>query len=245
MPKPFDDQPYNPFNTRTGDNRSFAQRPGLIPLSQVRLQRFHPELFVVKPWMFWLRKRYREDELFKTHVAEHLRYGLAEPAIVVGLDPLLIAAYTNEIDCVAFLAFYSKVKAHPVYGEYYPQGLADELIKRHNLRIGSRLLSVNTFERVEVDGYAPDLIPGPKARGVYGHFSPFIADFLTLAPSRVEERKALIKESEWQRCQQLADEYFESVEEDAGISPRDGRLMTCLHGDSQQWLPGHAPPHAR
>ena len=191
--------------------------------------------------MVWLKERRQENERFKTHVAEHLRYGLAEVALVVRVEPLLIAAYTAEIDCVAFLAFFDEVRPHPVYGQFYPEGLAREFIQRHRVTQGSRLLAVNTFATVADEGsYAPDLRPGPKERGIYGNFAPFIADFLALNLPVVEERKRAVEEWEWQRCEGMADAYWNHVVE-GGIEPRDGRLTTCLHGSKQQWCPGHEP----
>lgn len=44
----FHDQPYDPFNTKTGNNRLGASRPGLIRLSQERLQRMHAEIYEVQ-----------------------------------------------------------------------------------------------------------------------------------------------------------------------------------------------------
>jgi hypothetical protein len=241
MSTPFDKQPFNPFNTVTGSNRSFATRPGRIPLSQDRLRRMHPEIYQVKPWMSGREERFQRDEEFKIHVAEHLRYGLAEAAIVMLTDPLLIACYTEEIDAMAVLFFVDGTEPHPIYGKYYPDGLATELIQRHGLQKGSHLLSVNTFASLQENGgYEPDLRPGPKARGVWGNFAPYIADFLTSDLRTVEERKGEVEAWEWSRCQELAQEYWSHVVGEQ-IRPRDGRLMTCLIGDKQQWLPGHEP----
>lgn len=241
---PLFDRPYNPFKTRTGSGASYATRPGLIPLSQERLRRFHPGLWELKPWMFWLRRHYKEFRLFRIHVGEHLRYGLAEAAIVTQLDPLVIACYSEELDCVAHLMFLDSMPEHPTAGKWYPEGLRAELVARHRLQVGSRLLAVNTFQPIDEEGYAPDLIPGPRARGVYGNFAPYIADFLTLALDRVAERKRLVEDYEWQRCQELSDEY-ETHFVDNECYPRDGRPMMCLHGQEQEWIPGCEPPHVR
>lgn len=113
---------------------------------------------------------------------------------MINLQPLVIAAYTNEIDAVAHLGFFSRSQAQLSQGKQgkrCPVGLADELIRRHGLRTGSRRLTVNTFQRLAEAPHAADLIPGPQARGVYGNFSPHIAELgsSTWARSRSPRRK--------------------------------------------------------
>jgi hypothetical protein len=179
-------------------------------------------------------------------VGESLKYGLAEPAIVYSLNPLWIGVYSNELDAVAFLSYSFEEGLAD-------EGLAEELVRQHNLYKGSRLLAVNTFlwlheegkegEEEHFQGYAPDLRPGPGARGKYGTFAPLIADFLATDASRVEYRKAAINQSEWQRCSALMEDYFTHVEE-GQIKPRDGRPLLSDRGYKQMWLPGHAPTHA-
>ena len=243
----FDDQPYDPFNTQTGDNRSVATRPGLVRLSAERLARMHPELYAStpSPWQQpGAPTPTPEDEMFKVHAAEHLRYGLAEPAIVIATQPLIVAAYAHELDAVAHLGFFNKGRPATTQNRGYPVRLGDELIQRFRLRKGSRLLTVNTFQRLSEAPYAPDLIPGPQARGVYGNFSPYIAEFLTSSLAEVEKRKKLIEAWEWKRCQQLADE-FHGYMVDNLVRPRDGLPMRSLYPITQDWLPGHSPPHLR
>ena len=235
--------PNSTLSTKVSKQASFASRPGLIPISQDRLKRIHPELWRLRPWMFWWRSHYKFDLMIRAQVAEQLRYGLAEPAIVVRLEPLVIACYTEELDCVAHLIYMNKTEPHPEYGEWYPQGLAQELVQRHRLQVGSRLLSVCTYWPMSQLGrYAIDLIPGPLARGVYCNFMPYIADFLTVHQQRVEERKRMIGDHEWKRCQELADDYKTHFV-DNNFYPRDGRPKFCRFEHDQDWLPGHEPEH--
>ena len=243
----FDDQPYDTFNTQTGDNRSVASRPGLVRLSPERLQRMHPEFYssAPQPWHPpGASAPTAEDETFKVHVAEHLRYGLAEPALVIEIQPLVVAAYSHELDAVAHLGFFSKGQPATAQSRGYPAGLAEELVARHRLRKGRRLLTVNTFQRLAEAPYARDLIPGPKGRGVYGNFSPYIAEFLAADLAEVEERKKLIEEWEWKRCQHLVDQFHKHMV-DHLVRPRDGRPTRGLFAITQDWLPGHKPPHLR
>ena len=63
-------------------------------------------------------------------IAEHLEHGDSRAAIVVSTDPeLLIAAYTDELDCVAML----RLPKEP-------------LVSKYSLLRGSRLLTVNTLQ---------------------------------------------------------------------------------------------------
>jgi hypothetical protein len=119
---------------------------------------------------------------------EHMRAGDSRAAVVISTDPLLVAAYTDELDCVAMLQF--------------PKALA----KMHKLKVGSRLLTVNVYPRAP----AADLEPGPKDIGRYGNFFPIIAEFVTDRPERCEMRKLAISEDEWLRCESMGDAYHKN-----------------------------------
>ena len=116
---------------------------------------------------------------------EHLMAGDSRAAVVMSTNPLLVAAYTDELDAVAILQF------------------PDSLVKEHGLKVGSRLLTVNVYPQAKV----PDMELGPKNLGRYGNFFPIIADFVTDAPQRVDQRKLTIAEEEWQRCQSMGEAY--------------------------------------
>jgi hypothetical protein len=105
----------------------------------------------------------------------------------VCFEPLLVAAYTDELDCVAMLRFLPEASDRP-------------------LGIGSRLLTVNTYFRGET--YAADLVPGPHDLHNYVGFYPIIADFICADAGRVERRKIEIDESEWERTQTLGTSYL-------------------------------------
>ena len=128
-------------------------------------------------------------------IAEHLEHGDSRAAIVVSTDPaLLIAAYTDELDCVAML----RLPKEP-------------LVSKYSLLRGSRLLTVNTYKHNQrLDS---DLIPGPLAIPRWSGFDPIIADFVTDDMERVEARKAQIVSNEWERTQmyvifQFSTSYF-------------------------------------
>lgn len=194
---------------RTLDPSTAAGDPGALPLSRRKLGRFHPELL---SWWRWRLGALTGKHPFGAgdrgymlaHVEEHLLYGDSRAAVVVGLRPLRVAAYTDELDCTALLAF--------------PDALADE----YRLKVGGRLLTVNTYASIE-QGVASDLAPGEGDRGRWGNFAPYIAEFLTDQIDRVEARKAEISPDEWSRTEFLG----RRMASEPGVKPRDGRPLYC------------------
>lgn len=172
---------------------STASDPGVLPLSIVKLRALRPEIFGPSPGLWpriswlWQRRQWRD---LLDHYHHQLREGDSRAAVAVQLDPLVVAAYTDELDCVAMLTF--------------PQ----HLVGSEGLSVGSRLLTVNMYY---FEPLVPDLVPGPGSLGRYGNFSPFIADFLTDDEARCTERKAAIEDEEWQRTYTLGLEYLRRV----------------------------------
>jgi tetratricopeptide (TPR) repeat protein len=117
---------------------------------------------------------------------EHLRVGDSRAACVISINPLLVAAYTDELDCVALLVF--------------PAWLVDE----HDLKIGDRLLTVNTYSRGQ--RIVPDLDVGPRQQRRWVNFYPVIAEFVSDDGERIRKRKSEIDEEEWTRCDQMGRE---------------------------------------
>lgn len=195
-------------NTITDTAGAQSQAP---TLSHQKLKALQPELYSSRSWQKFLRENgYRlsspnaDAEHWKDYVAENLRRGDCEPAVVVSETLLLIAAYAGEIDCVALLSF-------PV-----------QFAAKYDLKTGSRLLAVNIY--LEWNFFLPeDLSPGPEQTGRYRNFAPLIADFLTDDAELIEEKKAVITEAEWRRAEDLGDEFLKRNGEKA----RDGRPLLC------------------
>lgn len=202
------------------DENTSASHPGSVQLSEVRLRRLSPELFSVPKWMFWRKNQRANHEGWRSYFAQHLAGGDSRAAIVVQMEPILIvAAYTDELDCIALLKFSDLPKGNE---KRYPPFLASELIRLHNLQIGTRLLTVNTYSPLK-EGVAPDLKLGDKAHNRWGNFCPLIAEFLSdqngFGP--IEARKARIAESEWQRTLGMA----RAAMAEARPPLRDGRPL--------------------
>lgn len=124
-------------------------------------------------------------------VDEHLWCGDARAALVIEVDPLVVAAYSDEIDCVVMLRF--------------PDAVRDAF----NFQPGLRLLAVNLY-RSRTHGLAIDLVPGPRDSKLWGNFIPFIGEFFSEDWDRIEKLKAKISEDEWQRCWDLAWSYHDA-----------------------------------
>jgi hypothetical protein len=179
---------------------SQASDPGRCKLSEERLRRLQPELFAGEPGAVGDESGLQE---YRESLAEHLRDGDSRAAVVVSTAPLVVAAYTDELDCVALLRF--------------PEYLVAEL----GLRVGSRLLTVNRYQRP--GGNRPgDLVPGRADTRRYINFTPLIADFLVDDVTSLKRRKESIGESEWERTVKLSREL-----EAWCITPRDGRPLHC------------------
>lgn len=128
-------------------------------LSLTKLRALEPELF--------------EDRTFKCdpgcdadHPAEEMRerfeeylaQGDSRAAMVVSLEPLVVAALSDDLDAAVLLRF------------------PPELASRYELAVGSRLLTVNTY--TEMKGvqsgklfFAVDVVPGPHRRA-WSNFAP-------------------------------------------------------------------------
>jgi hypothetical protein len=202
------------IKTRTLDDNTRASDPGGVRLSKRKLGEMHPELVSRIRWMLgiWSKKiklGVLGREYLLTHVEEHLMQGDSRAALVVSVSPLRVAAYTDELDCVALLAF------------------PDQYVSRYELKVGSRLLTVNTYSYI-AQGIARDLEEGESAFHRYGNFEPYIAEFLSDDLDRIGERKLAINQREWQRTNDLAARYIEQY----GLIARDGRPLACMFAAS-------------
>ncbi len=194
--------PYGPLIKIAADMGSpptFASHPGGLTLSRDKLLFLQPELRGLgglrHKWQFF-RTFYELPEAF---VEEHLRHGDGRAAVVVSVSPLLVAAYTDELDCVALLHF------------------PERLIEIFGLAVGTRLLTTNSYR--QASSLDPDLLPGEYHHGRFTGFIPVIADFLTDDVPRLQWRKATIAEWEWGRAAAMGKNYLLQF---SGVA-RDGR----------------------
>jgi hypothetical protein len=185
--------------TRTLDDATFASDPGRIVLSHAKLRLLRPDLYGFQGFCRWLREKFQAAFPEKVYIEEQLQNGDSRAAVVVSTAPLLIAAYTDELDCIALLRF------------------PYEFVVQYDLREGKRLLTVNTYR--QGGQVSADLIPGPNQLHRWTGFHPIIAEFVSDSQQRIEVRKKHILEAEWQRTFSLGKEY---VARRPGVA-RDGR----------------------
>lgn len=182
------------FVSKFYNDRIPASDPGRIRFSAARYRQIEP---AASGFVGWYNRTLAGDD-WEVRLAEHLQVGDSRAACVVSLEPLLIAAYTDELDCIAMLNF-------PTW-----------LVTEHALRLQSRLLTVNSyFFESQHATYQPesprasDLIPGSNDTKNYANFFPVIADFLSDDRQRIANRKSEILDDEWCRCIFLGFDYRE------------------------------------
>jgi len=181
-------------NAGTAILTSYASSPGNISLSTSKLRALHPELFSAST------KTELRDGWIKLF-ASQLEHGDARAAVVIDPEQGIVAAYTDELDCVAMLQF------------------KPELVETLGWKMGARLLTVNGYS--SGNGVAAsDLTPGPEQTGRWNNFRPLIAELLTDDPMSVEQRKREIPEEEWSRALRMG-------KASRSVPPRDGRPLRC------------------
>ena len=185
-----------PRRTETLDDSTPASDPGGFTLSHTKLRILRPDLY---RFPRTLLERLRLIFPQSLYLREQLQNGDTRAALVVSTNPLLVAAYTDELDCVAILQF--------------PGRFVDD----YQLRERLRLITVNLYRRSEQ--YDDDLMPGPNETRRWSGYHPVIADFLTDDIDKLERRKREITEDEWQRATEMGYAY---LRERPGVV-RDGR----------------------
>lgn len=143
---------------------------------------------------------------------EHVRLGDSRAAMVVSIDPLLVATYTDELDCVAMLNF--------------PQSF----VAQYKLRAGSLLLTINTY--FYKGKLASDLTLGPQQLGRYPNVHPVIAEFVSNDLPQINARKEKIAQSEWERCFAMGMQY---LQQRPGVF-RDGAPHMSFHPHNDFWV---------
>ncbi|QDU96749.1 hypothetical protein [Lignipirellula cremea] len=207
----------NPF-----DPMATANYAANLAFSQARFQKMYPEFFR------WFGRKTPYDgrplRQWMDRFSQHLFYGNPQAAVVVSQNPLLVAAYTEELDCVAMLKFPD------ITGITAP------------LSVGDRLLTVNTYQ--EYAKVVSDLQPGPRGRESWQNFKPILADLFSDDQARITYLKSKITEAQWIYAQQLGERYL--VEKPGHV--RDGCPLSCMFPGTPQrlWPNFHAreiPPN--
>jgi hypothetical protein len=169
------------------DNTSFASDSIGIDIDLKKLKFLIPEIFSPIQEIKYKFKKWG----FSTHIeviSEHVKYGDSQGAIVVKTNPLLIAAYNEDIDCIVMLVFEDKIQ------------------NKYNFKIQDRLVCVNTF--AEISQLQSDLIPGKNNSGMWTLVHPIIADLVSSDAAKIEKRKNEIGDKGYEYIWQLATDYL-------------------------------------
>jgi hypothetical protein len=117
-------------------------------------------------------------------IEEHLLVGDSRAAFAFQhRGRMLVAAYTDEIDCVALLRF------------------APEFLQSRNIKNGTKLVTINTY--FPGHDVVPDLVEGPNSYQRFENVFPVIADFVSQDVEVIQRRRESIESSEWERAVML------------------------------------------
>lgn len=174
---------YMNTNTRASD-------PLALTVSREKLILLRPDLYgytgLIKKLKAILFKKI--DHL--RYIREQISFGDSQPAVVISVKPVRVAAYSDEMDCIAMLEF--------------PDGIA----KLYSLQVGSRLITINTYKGNLP--YHEDLLIGEGYLGKWFGFCPTIADFVSDNMALVNARKQAIDEERWAYVYDLGVDYYKN-----------------------------------
>lgn len=172
---------------KTLDKSTHASSPGSVSLSDEKLKKLRPDLYRIGTVIVETCKSIYFGWNEKRRIKEHLFYGDSQPAIVISRQPLIVAAYSEDIDCVVLLKF------------------PDEYANIYGLEVRSKLITVNTYGKEE--DFQHDILPGDNCDYTWTSFNPFIAEFLTDDLDILTHKKEQISNEFWDYVYDLAIEY--------------------------------------
>ena len=122
-------------------------------------------------------------------VTRALFYGDTQPAVVVSVAPLRIAAYSDEMDAVVMLQF------------------PEDFVQKYNLYPGMRLTTSNVY--VTGPQCARDIFIGEHYCRRYTDFMPIVQLFLGKQDDKILAKAELFDEDRWNTVREKADEYIQ------------------------------------
>lgn len=173
---------------RTLDKTTYASSPGGISLSKEKLKMLRPDLFGVKALVLGAIRTILIGFNEIREIQEHILYGDSQPAVVISKKPLIIAAYSEDIDCVVLLKF------------------PDRYVELYSLEERSRLITINTYMRG--DEFQRDITPGVNCAYTWRGYSPIIGEFITDDIDVLKNKKEEIYEDLWQYVYELGIDYL-------------------------------------
>ena len=118
-----------------------------------------------------------------SYLGEHLRIGDSRAAIVASVKPLVVSAYSDELDAVILIGF------------------PDDLATQYSLKAGDELIASWVYPTMR---HAPsDVVQGDGNLGHYNNGAPIVADFLSNSVDKIKKRKSGVSKKEWERVREL------------------------------------------
>ena len=151
------------------DPNTVADNPGGVTLSRKKLNKIMNMLNLNLSDRLYFCKQ-------KKRIQVYMEKGDVQPAVVCSVSPLLVAAYSDEMDAVVMLSF--------------PQKLAEI----YNLSVGTRLVTSNVYKHRVGFPKAPDIFIGEDYLGRYSNFTPIIQLFLSDDEEYIKSRVNIFTE---------------------------------------------------
>ena len=156
--------------------------PGLFKLNKEKLKALRPQVFGLAAM-----NNHKLDTVPQIDV--QMNDGDLQPAVVLSIDPLLVACYNDEFDAVVLLWFPTEVG------------------RARGWQPGTRLLTVNAYNGYGLLRSNKDLDKGPHCRTKFKSVGPLVADLYTDDTERLERKKSQIPEDWWAYTTRLGTEY--------------------------------------
>jgi hypothetical protein len=164
---------------------AFAETPARVEVDPKLAFRFQRQFYgcVGAPVGWLLGLMGAGTEL--SRLQEHARNGDCQPAVVIALNPVVVAAYADELDDVALLRFN------------------EPFIAKLGLTVGTCLISANAYFDQTGRTHANDIMKGERSHGRYVNFHPVILNFITRNGNLLEQLRAQIPQEAWERAYEL------------------------------------------
>lgn len=160
---------------------SQAEHPAHVRFSYKKYYSFRNRIHTTFPQRF-------HADMQIDFVSRALYYGDTQPALVMSVNPLLIAAYSDEMDAVVMLRF--------------PADFAET----YGLMPGSRLTTSNIY--FTGSQLASDIFLGENYCRQYVDFVPIVQLFVGKKDDLIRGKSQLFGEEMWNRVRETADEYI-------------------------------------
>ncbi len=169
------------------DNITFAENAGNVELSKEKFAQVRDDILKLS-----CLKKFIYNSNFEC-INEFMVEGDTQPAVVYSVAPLIISAYSDEMDGVVFLEF------------------PDRLAEMYDLKKGMRLVTSNIYKYGKKT--VKDINAGVAYLKRYSDFTPIVQLFLTDSENYAMRRTELFDEEKWDRVNRLTEEYSRSCNE--------------------------------